>query len=73
LVLTVPQWDQRLPAAARDHVFHDDAGRHAAGHDTHHRRSVGQLLFGNYHLMDHELMGGDARHAIIAEDEKREG
>lgn len=34
-------------------------------------RSVGQLFFGNYHLMDYELMGGDARDAIIAEDEKR--
>src|SRR5438445_6728245 len=34
-------------------------------------RSVGALFFGNYHLMDYELMGGDARAAIIAEDEKR--
>src|SRR5262249_28698010 len=34
-------------------------------------RSVGQLFFGNYHLMDYELMGGDARDAIIAEDRKR--
>ena len=34
-------------------------------------RSVGQLFFGNYHLMDYELMGGDARDAIIAEDQKR--
>ena len=24
-------------------------------------RSVGALFFGNYHLMDYELMGGDAR------------
>ncbi len=31
-------------------------------------RSVGALFFGNYHLMDYELMGGDARAAIIAED-----
>ena len=30
-------------------------------------RSVGALFFGNYHLMDYELMGGDARDAIIAE------
>jgi len=29
-------------------------------------RSVGSLFFGNYHLMDFELMGGDARAAIIA-------
>ena len=34
-------------------------------------RSVGQLFFGNYHLMDYELMGGDARAAIIAESTKR--
>ena len=34
-------------------------------------RSVGALFFGNYHLMDYELMGGDARAAIVAEDEKR--
>ena len=34
-------------------------------------RSVGALFFGNYHLMDYELMGGDARAAIIAETEKR--
>jgi hypothetical protein len=34
-------------------------------------RSVGSLFFGNYHLMDYELMGGDGRAAIIAEDEKR--
>ena len=31
-------------------------------------RSVGALFFGNYHLMDYELMGGDARKTIIAED-----
>jgi hypothetical protein len=30
-------------------------------------RSVGSLFFGNYHLMDYELMGGDARTAIVAE------
>ena len=29
-------------------------------------RSVGAMFFGNYHLMDYELMGGDARDAIIA-------
>ena len=34
-------------------------------------RSVGALFFGNYYLMDYELMGGDARAAIVAEDEKR--
>jgi len=34
-------------------------------------RSVGSLFFGNYHLMDFELMGGDARAAIIAETGKR--
>jgi len=34
-------------------------------------RSVGSLFFGNYHLMDYELMGGDARTAIIAESTKR--
>ena len=33
------------------------------------RPLVGALFFGNYHLMDYELMGGDARDAIIAEDE----
>src|SRR3954463_14728038 len=34
-------------------------------------RSVGSLFFGNYHLMDYELMGGDGRSAIIAETKKR--
>jgi len=34
-------------------------------------RSVGQSFFGNYYLMDYELMGGDARNAIIAEAKKR--
>lgn len=34
-------------------------------------RSVGALFFGNYHVMDYELMGGDARTAIIEEAEKR--
>jgi hypothetical protein len=34
-------------------------------------RSVGSLFFGNYHLMDYELMGGDARVAIAAETSKR--
>lgn len=34
-------------------------------------RSVGSLFFGNYHLMDYELMGTDARAAIIAESAKR--
>jgi hypothetical protein len=32
---------------------------------------VGELFFGNYRLMDFELMGGDARQAIIDEDAKR--
>jgi hypothetical protein len=30
-------------------------------------RTVGALFFRNYHLMDYELMGGDARKTIIAE------
>ena len=30
-------------------------------------RTVGALFFNNYHLMDYELMGGDARKTIIAE------
>ena len=34
-------------------------------------RSVGSLFFGNYHFMDYELMGGDARLAIIAETNRR--
>jgi hypothetical protein len=34
-------------------------------------RAVGAAFFGNYHLMDYELMGGDARQAIIDEDTKR--
>ncbi len=33
-------------------------------------RSVGQAFFGNYYLMDYELMGGDARKAVEAEDKK---
>ena len=33
-------------------------------------RSVGAMFFGNYYLMDYELMGGDARKAIIAESRK---
>jgi hypothetical protein len=33
-------------------------------------RSVGALVFGDYHLMDYELMGGDGRKAIIAETAK---
>jgi hypothetical protein len=35
-------------------------------------RAVGAAFFGNDRLMDFELMGGDAREAIIAEDNKRE-
>jgi hypothetical protein len=34
-------------------------------------RSVGALFFGNYHLMDYELMGSDGRTAITAEMTKR--
>jgi len=34
-------------------------------------RSVGATFFGNYYMMDYELMGGDARQAIIDEDTKR--
>jgi hypothetical protein len=34
-------------------------------------RSVGAAFFGSYHLMDYELMGGDARQAIIDEDARR--
>jgi hypothetical protein len=33
-------------------------------------RSDGALFFGNYYLMDYELMGGDARAAIVAEAAK---
>jgi hypothetical protein len=34
-------------------------------------RSVGGLFFNTYHLMDYELMGGDARKTIISEMERR--
>ena len=34
-------------------------------------RSVGAAFFGSYHLMDYELMGGDARQAIIDGDARR--
>jgi hypothetical protein len=34
-------------------------------------RSVGQVFFGSYHLMDYELMGGDARKTIISEMKAR--
>ncbi|MEA2736759.1 MAG: hypothetical protein QOH05_66 [Acetobacteraceae bacterium] len=34
-------------------------------------RSVGAVFFGDYHLMDYELMGGDARAAIITETARR--
>jgi len=34
-------------------------------------RSVGSIVFGNYHLMDYELMGSDARIAIETESAKR--
>ena len=33
-------------------------------------RADGALFFGNYHMMDYELMGGDARAAIVAESAK---
>ncbi|MGO9605230.1 MAG: hypothetical protein ACLQAT_17885 [Candidatus Binataceae bacterium] len=33
-------------------------------------RSVGMLAFGNYYLMDYELIGGDGREAIEAQDQK---
>ncbi len=32
-------------------------------------RTVGELFFGNYKLMDFELMGGDGRKTIISGDE----
>jgi hypothetical protein len=35
-------------------------------------RAVGAAFFGNDRLMDFELMGGDARQAIIDEDKKRD-
>ncbi len=38
----------------------------AAAHD----RWVGSAFFGNYYTMDFELMGGDARQAIVDEDAK---
>ena len=34
-------------------------------------RSVGAAFFGNYYLMDYELMGGDGRQAVIDESKKR--
>ena len=34
-------------------------------------RSVGGLFFNSYHLMDYELMGGDARKTIVSETERR--
>jgi len=34
-------------------------------------RSVGAEFFGNYYLMDYELMGGNARDAIVSEAQKR--
>lgn len=34
-------------------------------------RAVGAEFFGNYYLMDYELMGGNAREAIVAEARKR--
>jgi hypothetical protein len=33
-------------------------------------RSVGAIFFGNYHIMDYELMGGNGRIAIAAESAK---
>jgi len=34
-------------------------------------RSVGGLFFNSYHLMDYELMGGDARKTIVSEMQRR--
>lgn len=34
-------------------------------------RSVGELFFGNYKVMDYELMGGDGRKTIISEMQRR--
>jgi hypothetical protein len=34
-------------------------------------RSLGQAFFGNYYMMDYELMGGDGRNAVIEETKKR--
>ena len=34
-------------------------------------RSVGELFFGNYKVMDFELMGGDARKTIVSEMQRR--
>jgi hypothetical protein len=34
-------------------------------------RSVGELFFGNYKVMDFELMGGDGRKTIISEMQRR--
>jgi hypothetical protein len=34
-------------------------------------RTVGAMFFGNYYLMDYELMGGDARAAIVTAAAKR--
>lgn len=34
-------------------------------------RSVGSLFFNSYHLMDYELMGGDARKTIVSEMQRR--
>jgi hypothetical protein len=34
-------------------------------------RTVGSLFFSNYGVMDYELMGGDARQAIITDDKQR--
>ncbi len=34
-------------------------------------RSVGEVFFGSYHLMDYELMGGDGRKTIISEMKAR--
>jgi hypothetical protein len=34
-------------------------------------RSVGALFFNSYHLMDYELMGGDARKTIVSEMQRR--
>jgi hypothetical protein len=35
-------------------------------------RSVGAAFFGNHYLIDYELMGGDARQAMIHDAEERD-
>ena len=52
----------------RDRLVHHHAGRHAGFSRAHYcRPMVGETFFGNRYLMDYELMGGNARDAIVAE------